>query len=108
MPKFRDALERQYGVQIPRYTLALTLQPGMKVKVRVGFRPRDFILRSGLFLIRNNLTILEAIPLYGRGGKKELTLGSMPPYTPTPLMFEMHSRELKECEVVRSKTVWEF
>ncbi len=53
VPKFRQQLEEALGgIPIPRFTLSLMLQPGMKVRVRVGFLPKDYELRSSLLLIR--------------------------------------------------------
>ena len=36
-------------------------------RIRLGFLPSDYTMRSSLLLIRNNLTGLEPVVLYGRG-----------------------------------------
>ncbi|VDN21262.1 unnamed protein product [Gongylonema pulchrum] len=52
--------------------MSMLLQPGMSVRVRVGFLPSDYALRSSLLLIRNNLTVLEPVVLYGRGARMDM------------------------------------
>uniref|UniRef100_A0A915DF40 Transmembrane protein 131-like conserved domain-containing protein n=1 Tax=Ditylenchus dipsaci TaxID=166011 RepID=A0A915DF40_9BILA len=69
VPKLREELEKVVGGQVPRFTLSMILQPGMKTRVRLGFLPSDYVLRSSLLLIRNNLTGLEPVVLYGQGHK---------------------------------------
>lgn len=54
---------------VPRFTLSMILQPGMSVRVRIGFLPIDYTLRSSLLLIRNNLTAIEPVVLYGKGAR---------------------------------------
>lgn len=43
---------------IPRFTLSLLLRPGMSARIRIGFLPSDYSLRSSLLIIRNNLTAI--------------------------------------------------
>ncbi|KAI6177163.1 hypothetical protein M3Y97_00877100 [Aphelenchoides bicaudatus] len=67
VPKLREQLEKVVGGPVPRFTLSMILQPGMSIRVRVGFLPTDYNLRSSLLLIRNNLTAIEPVVLYGKG-----------------------------------------
>jgi hypothetical protein len=52
VPQLREELEAVVGFAVPRFTLSMILQPGMRVRVRVGFLPSDYTLRSSLLLIR--------------------------------------------------------
>ncbi|VDP26390.1 unnamed protein product [Soboliphyme baturini] len=98
VPAMRRELEKLVGIPVPRFTLSFLLKPAMKVSVRVGFLPSDYHMRSSLLLIRNNLTGLEAVPIYGRGGKMELRVGSRMPQSNQPLLFEIQEKHLRECE----------
>ena len=70
----------------------------MKVKVRVGFQPRDDISRTSLILIRNNLTIIDAIVVQGQGGRGEMKLSNKKPGSGIPLQFDMTEKHLKNCD----------
>uniref|UniRef100_A0A914XGB6 Transmembrane protein 131 n=1 Tax=Plectus sambesii TaxID=2011161 RepID=A0A914XGB6_9BILA len=96
VPKFREQLEDILGIQIPRFTLSMILQPSMKVRVRVGFLPSDYTLRSSLLLIRNNLTVMEPVVLYGRGATVDLKISNRAARS-TPLLFEIQDRHLADC-----------
>lgn len=67
----------------------MLLQPGMKVRVRVGFLPSDYTLRSSLLLIRNNFTIIEPVILYGRGARMDMQMDGYSTRIFNPLMFEI-------------------
>ncbi|VDM37502.1 unnamed protein product [Toxocara canis] len=97
VPKLREQLERVLGIQIPKFTLSMMLQPGMKVRIRVGFLPSDYILRSSLLLIRNNLTVMEPVVLYGRGAHMDMQVEGRAARTKDPLMFEIQPHHLSDC-----------
>ena len=52
VPGFRKHIESALGVKPHKHSITTVLQPGVKVKVRVGFQPRDDISRTSLILIR--------------------------------------------------------
>lgn len=79
-----------------RFTLSMLLQPGMKVRVRVGFLPSDYTLRSSLLLIRNNLTALEPVVLYGRGAHVNVEIDNRTARS-EPLFFEIQPTHLSDC-----------
>ncbi|KAI6240905.1 hypothetical protein M3Y99_00399100 [Aphelenchoides fujianensis] len=70
VPRLREQLEDVVGGSVPRFTLSMLLQPGMSTRVRVGFLPTDYTLRSSLLLIRNNLTAIEPVVMYGKGAHR--------------------------------------
>uniref|UniRef100_A0A0R3RIG6 TMEM131_like domain-containing protein n=1 Tax=Elaeophora elaphi TaxID=1147741 RepID=A0A0R3RIG6_9BILA len=97
VPKLREELESVLGIPIPKFTLSMLLQPGMKVRVRVGFLPSDYVLRSSLLLIRNNLTVLEPVVLYGRGARMDMQVEGRAARTGDPLAFEIQPHHLSDC-----------
>ncbi|CAG9531321.1 unnamed protein product [Cercopithifilaria johnstoni] len=97
VPKLREELESVLGIPIPKFTLSMLLQPGMKVRVRVGFLPSDYVLRSSLLLIRNNLTVLEPVVLYGRGARMDMQVEGRAARTRDPLAFEIQPHHLSDC-----------
>jgi hypothetical protein len=46
VPGFRKHIESALGVKPHKHSITTVLQPGVKVKVRVGFQPRDDISPS--------------------------------------------------------------
>jgi hypothetical protein len=52
VPKLREEIERITKTPMPRFTLSMVLQPQMKVRIRVGFMPRDYETRSTLLIVR--------------------------------------------------------
>ena len=52
VPWLREQLEDVLNLTTPRFTLSMILQPNMRVRVRVGFMPRDYELRSSLLILR--------------------------------------------------------
>ncbi|EJD75483.1 transmembrane protein [Loa loa] len=97
VPKLREQLESVLGIPIPKFTLSMLLQPRMKVRVRVGFLPSDYVLRSSLLLIRNNLTVLEPVVLYGRGARMDMQVEGRAARTRDPLTFEIQPHHLSDC-----------
>ena len=79
----------------------MLLQPGMKVRIRVGFLPTDYSLRSSLLLIRNNLTIIEPVVLYGRGARVDVQVDNKTSRA-EPLLFEIQANHLADCNNPKS------
>ncbi|XP_052077045.1 transmembrane protein 131-like isoform X3 [Mytilus californianus] len=98
VPGFRKHIESTLGVKPHKHSITTVLQPGVKVKVRVGFQPRDDISRTSLILIRNNLTIIDAIVVQGQGGRGEMKLSNKKPGSGIPLQFDMTEKHLKNCD----------
>ncbi|CDW55984.1 DUF3651 domain containing protein [Trichuris trichiura] len=106
VPRLRRELENIVGTTIPRFTLSFFLRPAMKLSLRVGFLPSDYQLRSSLLLIRNNLTGLEMLPLYGRGAKLELKIGNVLPQSNHLILFEIQEKHLLDCDILQTKLTY--
>ncbi|GFS24444.1 transmembrane protein 131-like isoform X4, partial [Elysia marginata] len=94
----RKNVEQALGVIPHKQTVVALLQPGAKVKVKVGFQPKDDLPRSSLIVIRNNLTIIDAVVIQGQGRHGELRFNSKKPGSHSALTFEMTERHLKHCD----------
>uniref|UniRef100_A0AAF5CZB1 Transmembrane protein 131-like conserved domain-containing protein n=1 Tax=Strongyloides stercoralis TaxID=6248 RepID=A0AAF5CZB1_STRER len=97
VPKLREDLESIVNTPIPRFTLSMLLQPGMKVRIRLGFLPTDHILRSSLLIIRNNLTVVESVVLMGRGAHINMEVDGKVARTKDPLLFDIQPFHLSDC-----------
>lgn len=97
VPRLREQLEAHVPTNVPRFTLSMILQPHMKVRLRVGFLPSDDELRSSLLLIRNNLTVLEPVVMYGRGGRLGMKVEGVDARSKQPLLFEIRHDHLTDC-----------
>ncbi|KAL3880716.1 hypothetical protein ACJMK2_032934, partial [Sinanodonta woodiana] len=97
VPGFRKYIENSLGIKPHHDTITTILQPGVKIKVRIGFQPKDDIYRMSLVLIRNNLTIIDAIVLQGQGGRGEMKLNNKRPGS-SVLQFDITERHLKNCD----------
>ncbi|XP_061164811.1 transmembrane protein 131-like isoform X1 [Saccostrea echinata] len=98
VPGFRKHIETSLGVKPHKLSITTILQPGVKVKVRVGFQPKDDISRTSIILIRNNLTIIDAIVVQGQGGRGEMKLSNKRPGSSIPLQFDITEKHLKNCD----------
>uniref|UniRef100_A0A023G8N5 Uncharacterized protein n=1 Tax=Amblyomma triste TaxID=251400 RepID=A0A023G8N5_AMBTT len=78
------------------------LTPGMRVRLKVGFSPRDDQPAASLLLIRNNLTVMSAVTLKGHGGYGQLRVGNKVPGSDSVLNFELSESHLKDCDGTRS------
>jgi len=96
VPKLREQLEEVIGSNIPRFTLSMILKPKMKVRVRLGFLPSDYNLHSSLLIIRNNLTVVEPVVLYGKGAHIDVKVENKSARS-EPSLFDIQPAHLKEC-----------
>uniref|UniRef100_A0A183BL57 TMEM131_like domain-containing protein n=2 Tax=Globodera pallida TaxID=36090 RepID=A0A183BL57_GLOPA len=96
VPQFREEVEAILGGPVPRFTQTLLLRPGMSTRIRIGFLPNDYALHSSLLLIRNNLTALEPVVLYGRGAKMHMDIDNKTARS-QPLLFEILPQHLADC-----------
>ncbi|RUS80317.1 hypothetical protein EGW08_011918, partial [Elysia chlorotica] len=99
----RKTVEQTLGVTPHKQTVVALLQPGEKVKVKVGFQPRDDLPRSSLIVIRNNLTIIDAVVIQGQGRHGELRFNNKKPDSHSVLTFEMTEKHLKNCDLAERK-----
>ncbi|KAF1761647.1 hypothetical protein GCK72_009903 [Caenorhabditis remanei] len=106
VPKLREAFEYHLNhemarynneINIPRFTLSMILKPHMKVRLRLGFLPSDYMLRSSLLLIRNNLTALEPVVMYGKGARIGVKVEGAEARSRKPLLFEIRHDHLTDC-----------
>uniref|UniRef100_A0A1I7YZI3 TMEM131_like domain-containing protein n=1 Tax=Steinernema glaseri TaxID=37863 RepID=A0A1I7YZI3_9BILA len=97
VPMLREHLEEAIEKTVPRFTLSMMLQPRMKVRIRLGFLPADYQLRSSLLLIRNNLTAIEPVVLYGKGARIEMRIDNRTARSHDPLLFEIQPHHLDDC-----------
>lgn len=75
----------------------MLLQPGMKTRIRIGFLPSDYKLRSSLLLIRNNLTGIEPVVLYGQGAQIRMEVDNKTVRSNDALLFEILPSHLSDC-----------
>lgn len=64
--------------------------------MRVGFLPTDYTLRSSLLLIRNNLTAIEPVVLYGKGAHINMEVDDKPARGEY-LLFDILPVHLTDC-----------
>ncbi|KAK2170432.1 hypothetical protein LSH36_3g30072 [Paralvinella palmiformis] len=94
-------IESILGVKPHRNSIAILLPGGKTKKIKVEFRPKDDTPKTSLLLIRNNLTIIDAVVLTGQGGRGELRFSNRKPGSNSPLLFEMTDKHLKNCDKKR-------
>uniref|UniRef100_A0A8R1IPW0 Transmembrane protein n=1 Tax=Caenorhabditis japonica TaxID=281687 RepID=A0A8R1IPW0_CAEJA len=106
VPKLREAFEHHLNhdmaryngeINIPRFTLSMILRPNTKVRLRLGFLPSDYTLRSSLLLIRNNLTGIEPVVMYGKGARIGVKVEGVEARSKKPLLFEIRHDHLTDC-----------
>ncbi|KAL4230243.1 hypothetical protein ACF0H5_010629 [Mactra antiquata] len=96
--KNRKHVEDTMGVKSNRDTLTTFLNyKGSKIKVQVGFKPKDDSIKTSLIIVRNNLTVIDAIVISGQGGRGEMKLNNKKPGVST-LQFDMVEDNLKSCD----------
>lgn len=98
---YGKGLEEYFHVKTHRKSLAFQLTPGMRVRVKVGFSPRDDQPAVSLLLIRNNLTVMSAVMLKGQGGYGQLRIGNKAPGSDSVLNFDISESHLKDCDGTR-------
>ncbi|XP_054721293.1 transmembrane protein 131-like [Uloborus diversus] len=102
IPAYRKSLEEFFGIQSHKKSIAMLLTPGMRVRIQVGFTPKDNSLKSSLILIRNNLTVMDALIVHGQGGNGQIKFGNISPGSDSILLFELTDRSLKDCDSTKS------
>ncbi|XP_030047486.1 transmembrane protein 131-like isoform X2 [Microcaecilia unicolor] len=77
--------------------LQLQLQPWESRRIGVFFTPADYKKVTTLILIRNNLTVLDAVPVEGVGVREMLKVGGRLPGTGGSLRFKVPESTLMDC-----------
>ncbi|XP_076041632.1 transmembrane protein 131 isoform X2 [Oratosquilla oratoria] len=103
----RRSLEEQFKTRVAKDSIAFVLEPGVKVKVRVSFSPVDDRLRSSVVLVRNNLTVIDAVLVQGRGGRGHLKFANRKPGSAMPLTFNIGPKHLKDCDNSKSSKYYQ-
>ncbi|XP_042211085.1 transmembrane protein 131-like isoform X2 [Homarus americanus] len=107
LAQHRRTLEEQFKTRVAKDSIAIILEPGVKVKVRLSFTPPDEKLHSTVLLVRNNLTVIDAMLVQGRGGRGFLKFGNRKPGSPMPLAFNIGAKHLKDCDNARSSKYYQ-
>lgn len=94
----RDNLKKTWNIDVAEDSLALQLEPGESIMIKLSYTPKTAASSSGLLFIRNNMTILEVLRLVGRGAYGQFKFGNRKPGSSTPLLFELAEKHLKDCE----------
>ncbi|XP_067150444.1 LOW QUALITY PROTEIN: transmembrane protein 131 [Apteryx mantelli] len=77
--------------------LNLILKPGERKSVKVKFAPVLNKTVSSLIVIRNNLTVIDAIMVQGQGTTESLRVAGKPPGPGSSLRFKITEALLKDC-----------
>ena len=96
--KYGGAVENILGVLPHKESVLMLIEPNRRVRISAGFRPKDDVFKSSLMLVRNNLTILDAIVLQGQGGHGDILFSNRKPGSTSPLLFELTEKHLKSCD----------
>ncbi|CAM9644812.1 unnamed protein product [Bubo scandiacus] len=77
--------------------LSLILKPGERKSVKVKFTPVLNKTISSLIVIRNNLTVIDAIMVQGQGTTESLKVAGKSPGAGSSLRFKITEALLKDC-----------
>ncbi|XP_031564277.1 transmembrane protein 131-like [Actinia tenebrosa] len=91
------AISGTLGVTPAPNTHVTVLNPRSKIQIPVKFLPVDDRIRSSIIIIRNNLTVLDAVTVQGQGARGEFMLNSKKPGLQSMLLFELRASHLSEC-----------
>ncbi|XP_053163817.1 transmembrane protein 131 isoform X2 [Hemicordylus capensis] len=87
---FTEGLSRQS-------VLNIILKPGERKPVRVKFTPVLNKTVSSLIIVRNNLTVMEALMVKGQGTTESMRVAGKPPGPGSSLRFKITEALLKDC-----------
>ncbi|XP_074848005.1 transmembrane protein 131 isoform X2 [Carettochelys insculpta] len=77
--------------------LNVILKPGEQKSVKIKFTPVLNKTISSLIIIRNNLTVIDAIMVQGQGTTESLKVAGKPPGPGSSLRFKITEALLKDC-----------
>ena len=98
VPALRRSVESLFGVKPHPHSITMLVGGGTKLRVRLGFNPKDDALHSTVIILRNNLTIIDTLVVRGQGGRGDITFGGQKPGSTTPLTFFLGVKHLKNCD----------
>ncbi|XP_069954287.1 transmembrane protein 131 isoform X3 [Cherax quadricarinatus] len=107
LAQHRRALEEQFKTRVAKDSIAIILEPGVRVKVWLSFTPPDEKIHTTVLLVRNNLTVIDAMLVQGRGGRGFLKFGNRKPGSTMPLAFNIGAKHLKDCDNARSSKYYQ-
>ncbi|PIK44908.1 putative transmembrane protein [Apostichopus japonicus] len=90
-------IEDTFGVKPDPSFVAMSLKPKQNATVHLNFRPYDNKERVSLFVIRNNLSVVDGFLVQGMGAKAELKLNSKLPGANSNIVFDMKVQHLNDC-----------
>ncbi|XP_021113702.1 transmembrane protein 131 isoform X2 [Heterocephalus glaber] len=79
------------------FILNLILKPGEKKSVQVKFTPVHNRTVSSLIIVRNNLTVMDAVMVQGQGTTENLRVAGKLPGPGSSLRFKITEALLKDC-----------
>ncbi|XP_028631205.1 transmembrane protein 131 [Grammomys surdaster] len=79
------------------FILNLILKPGEKKSVKVKFTPLHNRTVSSLIIVRNNLTVMDAVMVQGQGTMENLRVAGKLPGPGSSLRFKITEALLKDC-----------
>ncbi|XP_059100000.1 transmembrane protein 131 isoform X1 [Peromyscus eremicus] len=79
------------------FILNLILKPGEKKSVKVKFTPLHNRTVSSLIIVRNNLTVMDAVMVQGQGTTENLRVAGKLPGPGSSLRFKITEALLKDC-----------
>ncbi|XP_053563688.1 LOW QUALITY PROTEIN: transmembrane protein 131 [Bombina bombina] len=77
--------------------LNLILKPGERKNVKVKFTPVMNKTVGSLFIIRNNLTVIDVITVDGQGANENIKIAGKSPGPGSSLRFKITEASLKDC-----------
>uniref|UniRef100_A0A452RKU8 Uncharacterized protein n=1 Tax=Ursus americanus TaxID=9643 RepID=A0A452RKU8_URSAM len=99
---FRNSSSTGFTEGLSRHSiLNLILKPGEKKSVKVKFTPIHNRTVSSLIIIRNNLTVLDAVMVQGQGTTENLRVAGKLPGPGSSLRFKITEALLKDCLKLR-------
>lgn len=98
LEKFGEDFLEKFGIGVAPNTYPIVLEPGQGAKITVMFTPKDTSkVHSSVLFIRNNLTGVETIDVYGRGAIGDFKFGNRRAGS-TIHAFDVTEKHLKDCD----------
>ncbi|CAG0879470.1 unnamed protein product, partial [Darwinula stevensoni] len=90
-------VEAERGDECCNQSQLFSLEPNGSASLNIIFFPSKPGRHLSLLFLRNNLTGLDLILLEGEGSKGELKFGNRRTNHPSPFLFDISDRHLKDC-----------
>ena len=88
---------KEFDSSVSDLTWTYILPPKSLVNVTVVFEPRDEMKTYSVILLRNNLTVMDAVVLHGTGAEGKFSLDGKMPESQEALFFNMTNESLAIC-----------